>query len=85
MTVGELKKSLTRFPADMDDAEILMSYVSEKEGSKEEFDLLTFVAYSEIKNNTFLVLGSLASTLQRKKEGKLKFADGSNPELNGLE
>lgn len=43
MKLGELKKSLTRFPPDMDDVEVIVRFVDES--GKLDADCLAFVAY----------------------------------------
>jgi hypothetical protein len=80
MTIKELKKALSRFPNDMDDTEILISYVP-SETKVEEFDLWAFTAYSELKEDTVLVLGTHQSVLLRSKQGTLKFVDGTVPKI----
>lgn len=54
MNLGELKKSLTRFPPDMDEVEVLIQYVDDK--GKLDADLLTFVAYANYKENVAALL-----------------------------
>lgn len=76
MTLGELKKSLTRFDSDMDDSEIILTYMS---GSKEEHDMLAFVAYTEVKNSFCVVLGSMDSAVNKLKNGTLKYSNGTKP------
>ena len=81
MTIKDLKKALTRFPQDMDDTEVLVSFVPEG-SDKEEYDLLAFTAYSELPEDTVLVLGTHQSVVLRHKQGKLKFADGTKPNIS---
>ena len=80
MTIKDLKNSLARFPQDMDDVEILISYVPTGL-EKEEYDLLAYSAYSEIENDTVLILGTHNSVMLRHKKGKLKFGDGTVPKI----
>lgn len=84
MTIGELKRSLTRFSPDMDECEVLFNYEAE---GKEQFDQLAFVAYSEIpkENDTVLILGSMKVALTRMKKGTLRRADGAPIDTTGFD
>lgn len=53
MNIGELKKSLTRFPPDMDDAEVLI--VTEDWSTA---TLLAFTGMVKVEEKILLVLGS---------------------------
>jgi hypothetical protein len=84
MTLGELKKSLGRFPVDMDDTEVLFTFLGDKE--KIEYDNLAFVAYAEVKDDmTVVMLGSMKVALERMKKGTLHYADGTKPSDSGFD
>ena len=83
MKLGELKKSLSRFPPDMDDVEVLFTYLDVK--NKQEYDTLAFVSYAEVGEVTTVILGSMRAALARMKEGKLHYADGSKPTDSGFD
>jgi len=77
MNLGELKKSLTRFPEDMNEVEVLFTFVANED--KEEYDTLGFVSYAEVKDTTCIILGSTKAAMVRLKKGTLRYADGSKP------
>lgn len=81
MKIGQLKKSLTRFNSDMDDCEIMISFM---DGKIESFDSLAYVAYTEIADDTYVVLGTLGFATDRVKKNTLKMADGSSPNTDGF-
>ena len=84
MKLGELKKSLTRFPEDMDDTEVLFTFLPDN--GKIEYDNLAFVAYAEVKEDTTVVmLGSMKVALERMKKGSLRYADGTKPTDTGFD
>lgn len=79
MTLGELKRALNRFSGDLDDSEVIFMF---KESSNEvKYDLLTFVAYADLDNeqSPAIILGSMQAALQKMKEGKLSYPDGTRP------
>ena len=84
MTLGELKKSLNRFSGDLDDVEVIFTFI---ENNKPNFDNLAFVAYSEIpdEKGTVVVLGTMAAAIDRMKKGHLKYADGRDPKKEGFD
>jgi hypothetical protein len=74
MKLGELKKSLSRFPPDMDDMEIICQYVDDK--GNEDTDLLLYVAYAKIKENVFAIcLGTWKSADKMQARDPSKFPD----------
>jgi hypothetical protein len=83
MKLGELKKSLSRFPEDMDDVEVLFTYLGDKD--KQEYDNLAFVSYAEVGEVTTVILGSMKAALDRMKKGTLHYADGSKPTDSGFD
>ena len=82
MNLGELKLALTRFPDDMNDSEIIFSYMT---GNGHEYDNLAFVAYAEMPGKTCLVLGSSAVAIDKIKKGTLRYADGRKPTDEGFD
>ncbi len=58
MNLGELKKSLSRFPPDMDDTEVLLHYVDEN--GELDADCVAFVAVASFppKDTAALLIGS---------------------------
>jgi len=79
MKLGELKKSLRRFPPDMDDMEILVQYVN-ADGS-EDTDLLLYVAYAQFKEDVFAIcLGTWkAADIMIEKGKAMPMPDGYLP------
>ena len=84
MTIAQLKKSLTRFSPDLDDTEILFVY---RVDGIEKFEVLSFVAYSEIPDEAGLVciFGTMSAAIERMKAGKLKYPDGHRPSTDGID
>lgn len=81
MNLGELKKALKRFSSDLDDSEIVFMF--DEENGTTNYDLLSFVAYTELEadENPVLVLGSMKTALKKIKEGKIKLPnEGDSPE-----
>lgn len=67
MNLGELKKSLNRFPPDMDDLEILVQYVDDS--GREDSDLLLYVAYLKLRDDLFaMALGTWKAADLRQAE-----------------
>jgi len=82
MKLGELKKSLSRFSPDMDDCEVILSYM---DNGKESYDSLSFVAYSEMSDEiTCIIFGSMESCIERMKQGNLSYPDGTKPSNEGF-
>jgi len=79
MTLGQLKKSLTRFSEDMDDIEVILTYKLPTE-TKKMFEPLAFVAYSQIPDKeeeiTICVLGTTNAALDMMEKGHAKDASG---------
>lgn len=75
MKLGYLKKALTRFPADMDDVEVLVMFHN---GEKVDYDLLTFLSYVPDDGCLSVVLGTLEAGKEQSKNGKLHLPDGSD-------
>ncbi len=84
MTIGQLKKSLTRFSPDLDDSEVVFTISVD---GKERFEQLAFVAYSEIPPDKDLVciLGTMSAAIERMKRGTLKYPDGHQPQNEGID
>jgi hypothetical protein len=83
MKLGELKKSLSRFPEDMNDVEILFTYLGDTD--KQEYDSLAFVSYAEVGDVTTVILGSMKAAIDRMKKGTLRYVDGSKPSDSGFD
>lgn len=65
MTLGELKKSLAKFPPDMNEMGV---YVITARKGKKVIDNLCFTGYLPLKGHESIVLGTL-SEIQRMVEG----------------
>ena len=72
MTIGQLKKSLSRFSPDLDDTEVLFAYSVD---GKEKFEEMAFVAYSELpdENGLVCIFGTMSAAIERMKIGMLKY------------
>ncbi len=78
MTLGELKTSLSKFPPDMDDKEIVMICLK---NDKVDYQLLGYTAYVTLENDDIpcIVLGTMEAGLYQMKRGKLTYPDGTKP------
>jgi hypothetical protein len=72
MTLGELKKSLTRYPADMDDMNIVIQ-TGFDDGT--QYDILCFLGYITIDGNEQIILGTWSAADKLIKEGKMDRPD----------
>ena len=83
MTIGQLKKSLSRFDEKLNDAEVVFTFNVD---GKDKFEELAFVAYSEIPKEKRLVciLGTMSAAIERMKKGNLKYPDGHQPSQEGI-
>ncbi len=54
MKLGELKQSLSRFPPDMDNTEVVVQFVDGK--GQLDADTMTFVAYANYKEDVAAIL-----------------------------
>jgi hypothetical protein len=71
MKLGDLKKSLGRFPPDMNDTEVIVQYGGENGGT--EMDLLTFVAYANLsETQAAIFLGTWKALDRRVAEGLIE-------------
>ena len=79
MTLGELKKSLSRMSPDLDDVEVFINYVDAD--SALDFDCLAFTSYMDIPEteSIVLVLGTDKAAHKRISTGTLHYRDGSKP------
>ena len=68
MTLGELKKALTRFPADMDDMPIVIQY-------GHHYDILVFAGYITLDGNEQIVLGTWTAAEELIRDGKMERPD----------
>lgn len=82
MKLGELKKSLSRFSEDMDESEVLFTFLNDN--NTPTYDNLAFVAYAEIGEHVCIVLGSTSVAIDRIKKGTLRYPDGTKPTDTGF-
>lgn len=69
MKLGELKKSLTRFPPDMDDVEVVVQFVGLD--GKADSDLLVYIGYAPLSDTlSTIALGTWKALDKRVAEGK---------------
>lgn len=86
MKLGELKKSLAKYPPDMDDMEILLTIARDNE---RQIEPLCFVGYLPLQNHECVVLGGLTEVQRMVKAGEIPKPDGyiepddSGPHLFG--
>jgi hypothetical protein len=81
MTLGELKLSLNRMSGDLDDSEVMFVMLDHKNNN--QYDLLAFTAYTTIpsREDPVVILGSHQAALKMLGQGKLKYPDGTRPDL----
>lgn len=84
MKLGLLKASLNRFSGDLDDSEVMFTFMANGE---QKYDILAFVAYSQLgeEEQPIAVLGSSEVATELIKRRTLKFADGSTAEDHGFD
>ncbi len=68
MKLGALKKSLAKFPPDMDDMEVIV-VVARKD--KKEYEPLCFTGYPPLKGSECIALGSLTAVQQMVENGEI--------------
>ena len=73
MRLRELKKSLQKYPPDMDDMEMVV--VTGLDGEK-RYELLCFVGYLPIPNHESVALGSLSAVKVMVESGEIPKPDG---------
>ena len=73
MKLGELKKSLSKYPPDMDDMEMVV--VTGANGEK-QYDLLCFVGYLPIPNHEAVAIGALSAVKVMVASGEIPKPDG---------
>lgn len=73
MKLGELKKSLSKYPPDMDDMEMIV--VTSADGKK-KYDLLCFVGYLPIPNHEAVAIGTLSAVKVMVETGEIPKPDG---------
>lgn len=84
MNLGDLKKSLSKFPPDMNDMEMII--VVARNGKK-QYEPLCFTGYLPLKGNECIALGTLTAVQQMVKDGEISKPKGyiapekSNPTL----
>ena len=85
MNLEELKRSLSKFPADLNDVEVLFTFT--ENSGKDTYESLAFVSYAEYGKDekVCIILGSMSAALSRLKKGTLQYPDGSKPENDGYD
>lgn len=73
MRLRELKKSLQKYPPDMDDMEMVV--VTGLDGEK-RYELLCFVGYLPIPGHESVALGSLSAVKVMVESGEIPKPDG---------
>lgn len=68
MKIGELKKSLAKFPPDMDDME---AYLSLSRSGEKQYEALCFTGYVPIEGSDFAVLGGLSMIQHMVEAGEM--------------
>lgn len=88
MTLGQLRKSLTRFSQDMDDAEVILTY-KPADATNKVFESLAFVAYSQIPHNDeeviVCVLGTTNAAVDMMEKGRAKDVNGKPISQTGID
>ena len=82
MKLGELKKSLAKYPPDMDDMEIVV--VTGANGEK-QYDLLCFVGYLPTPGHESVAIGSLSAVKVMVASGEIQKPDGYDDIVGGLD
>jgi len=82
MKLGELKKSLNKFSRDLDDSEVIFTFVVE---GRQNYDLLAFVGYSNVKESPVIILGASEVATDLMLKNSLRFEDGSTPQDRGID
>ncbi len=84
MKLGELKKSLAKFPPDMDDMEAIVVLAR---NDKKQYEPLCFTGYLPLQGSECIALGTLTAVQQMVKDGEIPKPKGyidpedSNPYL----
>ena len=73
MKLGELKKSLSKYPPDMNDMEVIV--VTGANGKK-QYDLLCFVGYLPMPGHESVAIGSLSAIKVMVASGEIQKPDG---------
>jgi hypothetical protein len=73
MKLGDLKKSLQKFPPDMDDMEVMVAYTKDK--VVRTYDPLCFTGYMPLPKYEFIVLGTLSEIQRMVKTGEIAKPD----------
>lgn len=76
MNLGELKKSLAKFPPDMNDMEVMITF---PKNGKRDFDLLCFVGYLPLKGSESIALGTLGEVQRMVENGEMSAPNGYIP------
>ena len=73
MKLGVLKKSLSKFPPDMDDMEVI---VVVSRDDKKQYEPLCFTGYLPLKGSECIALGTLTAVQQMVKSGEIPKPNG---------
>lgn len=76
MTLGQLKKSLSKFPPDMNDIEMCVHVAR---NDKAQYELLYFIGYADMTQNQVFFLGGESAIQKMIRDGKIKEPEGYNP------
>lgn len=79
MTLGELKQSLTKFPPDMNDMQVVIIYA--KDG-KMQVELVAFTGYIPLAGFECIAVGSISEIKRRVDLGEMEPPDGYD-EISG--
>lgn len=73
MKLGELKKSLAKFPPDMDDMEVIVRSALD---GKDIYENLCFTAYCPFPKHECIILGVTSTVQKLVEEGKIEKPNG---------
>ena len=82
MKLGELKKSLSKYPPDMDDMEVVV--VTGANGEK-KYDLLCFVGYLPLPGHESVAIGTLSAVKVMVASGEMPKPDGYDEIAGGFD
>lgn len=73
MNLGELKRSLAKYPPDMDDLPVAGQFSKDGE---DLYDLLCFVGYTDSLKHPHLIIGFWSAVDKMVKDGKIDPPEG---------
>jgi hypothetical protein len=86
MKLKDLKMSLSKMPADLDDVEVLVNFIDND--GKNDFDCLAFTGYMnmpDLKEGMVCVLGTEKAAHERIRSGTVMKPDGTKPTDEGFD